>query len=250
MSFYSQNGEDYLLWEFFNHKVNGFFIDVGAFDGIHLSNTYSFGNIGWKGICIEPHPEYFPFCKKNRPDSICLNLACVSHDQNENCDFYLEKIGLLSGIGIKDNENDLKQRYLNRGLDYKGIQKVKVQSRSLNSIIKDYLPANCKIDFISIDVEGTELDVLHGLNLSMFAPRVIVIEGNTYEAKKEIIEYMEKFDYKLARELKVNLFFVRSEKDKCALQDIKINCVIEKQIHPLGIDFTIKQFRENKKICE
>jgi len=250
MSFYSQNGEDYLLWEFFNHKLNGFFIDVGAFDGIHLSNTYSFENKGWKGICIEPHPNYYPLCKKNRPDSICLNLACISNDSDNFCDFYFEKIGLLSGIGIKENEDDIKQRYLNRGLDYKGIQKAKVKSRSLNSIINDYLPANCEIDFISIDVEGTELDVLNGLNLNKFSPRVIVIEGNTDEAKKEIIEYMKLFDYKLARELKINLFFVRTEKDKKVLQKIKINCEIEKQIHPLGIDFTIKKFLENLKICE
>jgi hypothetical protein len=76
-SFYSQNGEDYLLSQFFNLKNDGFFIDIGAFDGIHLSNSYTFEKKGWRGICVEANPKYFEICKENRPKSICLNLACV-----------------------------------------------------------------------------------------------------------------------------------------------------------------------------
>ncbi len=58
--YYSQYGEDFILWNFFDYKEHGFFIDVGAFDGKHLSNTLSFEEHGWKGICIEPVSEYFP----------------------------------------------------------------------------------------------------------------------------------------------------------------------------------------------
>jgi FkbM family methyltransferase len=250
MKFYSQNGEDYLLWEFFNHKPKGFFIDVGAFDGIHLSNTFAFEKEGWTGICIEPHPAYFPICKKNRIHSICLNFACVAHDKDQFSDFYIEKIGLLSGIGIRDNENDIKQRYLNRELNYEGLKKVKVPSRTLNAILEKYLPSNALVDFISIDVEGTEIDVLNGFSLHKFYPRVVIIEGNTEDAKDEITKYMEKFEYKLARELSINLFFAREVKDVVALQTIKVNCIIEKQIHPLGKDFTLKQFIFNKRIEE
>jgi FkbM family methyltransferase len=250
MKFYSQNGEDFLLWEFFNQKTKGFFIDVGAFDGIHLSNTFAFEKEGWTGICIEPHPDYFPLCKKNRINSICLNLACVEYDQEQVSDFYIEKIGLLSGIGIKDNENDIKQRYSNRELKYEGLQKVKVPARTLNAILNNYLPSDVVIDFISIDVEGTELAVLKGLNLDRFSPRVVIIEGNTEDAKDEIIKYMDKFEYKLARELSINLFFVRDVKELAALQTLKVNCIIEKQIHPLGLDFTLKPFILNKRIEE
>ena len=63
--YYSQYGEDFILWNFFDYKEHGFFIDVGAFDGKHLSNTLSFEEHGWKGICIEPVSEYFKLCKKS-----------------------------------------------------------------------------------------------------------------------------------------------------------------------------------------
>lgn len=64
IKYYSQNGEDFLMWKLFDYIDTGFYIEVGAFDGIHFSNTYSFEKLGWKGICIEPHPKFFPYCKK------------------------------------------------------------------------------------------------------------------------------------------------------------------------------------------
>jgi len=58
VEFYSQNGEDFLLWSLFKGRKSGFYIDIGAFDGIHLSNSYYFEKNGWDGVCVEAHPEY------------------------------------------------------------------------------------------------------------------------------------------------------------------------------------------------
>ena len=55
---YSQWREDEILIEFFKNHDGGFFVDVGAHDGIRLSNTYALALVGWTGICIEAHPEY------------------------------------------------------------------------------------------------------------------------------------------------------------------------------------------------
>ncbi len=73
--YFSQFGEDYLLWKIFNQKPSGFFVEVGGLDGIRFSNTYSFELEGWNGVCIEPHPDYFPLLKINRPQSHCIEAA-------------------------------------------------------------------------------------------------------------------------------------------------------------------------------
>lgn len=87
--YYSQYGEDLILDQFFKAKniTNGFFVDVGALDGIHLSNTYKFEQDGWNGICIEPHKQYFGLICKNRK-SINYNVACGNKNQ-DNIEFFL-----------------------------------------------------------------------------------------------------------------------------------------------------------------
>ncbi len=160
IKYYSQNGEDFLMWKLFDYIDTGFYIEVGAFDGIHFSNTYSFEKLGWKGICIEPHPKFFPYCKKNRPGSICLNVACVGYDS-------AEEIGLLSGMSIDDD--DIKDRYSKRKLNFQGFEKTKVKAQTLTNILDKHC-LNQTIDFISIDVEGTELDVLEGLDFDRYSP--------------------------------------------------------------------------------
>ena len=121
----SQNGEDFLLWNFFQKKNSGFFIDVGAFDGKHLSNTYIFEKAGWRGICLEPHPFYFKKCEANRPASICVNAACIGDEHIKQISFQYEELGLLSGIQQMDKQ-DIEQRYHRRGLTFQGYKEVNV----------------------------------------------------------------------------------------------------------------------------
>jgi len=64
--YYAKYGEDFVLWSFFNSQKHGFFVDIGAFDGVYLSNTYSFELRGWEGICVEANPEYTRLLNKNR----------------------------------------------------------------------------------------------------------------------------------------------------------------------------------------
>ena len=73
---YSQLGQDLEVIKFYNNKENGFFIEIGASDGIILSNTYLLETqYKWKGICYEPIPNNFKKLVKNRPNSICYDKA-------------------------------------------------------------------------------------------------------------------------------------------------------------------------------
>src|SRR6185436_1324363 len=76
----SQNGEDVLLWEFFERTRKGFYVDVGAYDGVGFSNTYFFEAIGWTGVLVEAAPELFARCVAARPYSVVVHAAAGAHN--------------------------------------------------------------------------------------------------------------------------------------------------------------------------
>ncbi len=250
LKYYSQNGEDYILWEFFDYIRTGFYIDIGAFDGIYLSNTYSFEKQGWEGICVEPHPDYFSLLKKNRPNSKCLNYACVGNRNQINIDFQTEQLGFLSSLLNTDEYvNDIKSRYKKKGLEFEGLKTIKIPAASLDELLENHLKSKPDIDFITIDVEGTEIEVLKGFNLGKYSPRVIIIEGNNDAARKKIINYLaNESEYLFAGYLIENVYFVREKADLEKIREIEIECQIEKQIHPLGITFSIPGYLNGKVI--
>ena len=75
-TYFGQHGEDCLLSEFFKDESTGVYVDFGAFDGKHLSNTYIFDKLGWSGVCVEADTRYFNLCEQGRT-AICINAACV-----------------------------------------------------------------------------------------------------------------------------------------------------------------------------
>ncbi len=236
VTFYSQNGEDFLLWKFFRGKESGFYIDVGAFDGIHLSNTYIFEKAGWKGICIDAHPFYFQKCKENRPNSVCIHAACTGDENVKEVTFHSEELGLLSGIQPRD---DIKQRYEGRGLKFEGFKAENVPAVTLNSVLKS-LKERTEIDFISIDVEGHELDILKGFDIESYRPRVLVIEANTESDEIQLDNYIIKQKgYHKARRIVENVFYCREFKDVHALKKIEIDCDFEISDHPLGEKYNL-----------
>ena len=239
--FYSQHGEDYLLWEFFNYKEKGFFIEIGAFDGIYLSNTYSFEEFGWDGVCIEPSPTVYKECLKNRK-TVCFNVALGSQEQ-EGKEIILKEdsTGLFSSCNdVIETEDFIKDCYKKYNITYENLKSTKVLIRSLNSLLVEHNLIDKEIDFISIDVEGFELDVLNGIDFSIIRPKVLIIEANNEIMKDKIIEILEKQKYFFAREISVNLIFVSNSKDVDKIKNISINCILEKQIHPYGNNLSIK----------
>ena len=152
---------DYKLNEVFKNKTNGFFIELGANDGLTQSNTAMFEFFkGWTGLLIEPSFSAFEKCKVNRPKSIVVNYACVSStyaDTHVSGDFNGQ---LMSSVdGLRQNVTIL----------------TKVPARTLESLLDEYAP-NAKIDLLSLDTEGYELNILQGLNLNKYRPRYMLIE--------------------------------------------------------------------------
>ncbi|UCG17704.1 MAG: FkbM family methyltransferase [Phycisphaerales bacterium] len=245
--YYSQAGEDFLLWKLFKFRPSGFYVDVGAFDGVHLSNSYSFELAGWQGICIEANPDMLERCKVARPRSTCLGCACVATDQIEPVEFWCEPLGLLSSL--HPDAADVSARYEKRGLTFEGFERIRVPAMTLDTILDEQLPEGTPLDFVSIDVEGTELDVLRGFDLKRYRPRVVVIEANTEERRQALCQHLvDENDYIEARRLEVNLFFARDRRDAERLRRIRVACWIEPTIHPLGDKFTMKERRRRRYI--
>jgi FkbM family methyltransferase len=228
IEYFSQLGEDCLLDRFFEFKETGYFVDVGAFDGVHLSNTYAFERRGWSGLCVEAAPLYHARCAENRPRSRCCNVACTAVEKGL-VEFQFERSGLFSGIGADIKAvADVYSRAL---LPFDGFDTVRVPSATLNGLLAG---TDVSIDFVSIDVEGTEIDVLSGFDLAHYRPRVLVIEANRAEEKQALVEHLAARGYMLARSLAWNHFFVADKEDARRLRGITVSAQLQQTTHPLG----------------
>lgn len=165
---YAQNGEDVWLNRIFKGKNDGFYIDVGAHDPEYLSVTKAFYDRGWSGINIEPIPDlYQAFVNARERD---LNIQCACGNKDEMLELYLPTAG-LQGVATLDAETALIVQ--EEGID--NTEKITVRVETLSHICSKH--ASREIDFLSIDVEGFEKNVLLGMNFSQFRPIVIIIEA-------------------------------------------------------------------------
>ena len=164
------------------NKKKGFYIELGANDGLIQSNTAFFEKeLGWSGILIEPSLKGYQECKKNRPNSICLNYACVSNDYQSD---YIE--GDFKNNALMGSVNGIR---LNRKDNF-----VKVKAITLEKILDEHCHTN--IDFLSLDTEGYELEILKGLNLMKYRPNFLLIEIYTKDFD-DIKNFLNSQNYKL-----------------------------------------------------
>ena len=210
---YSQGGIDLLLNHIFRNKKNGFYIDIGCNHPIKNNNTYLFYKMGWSGINIDLDKKSIDLFKLFRPKDKNINCAISSSNSEKNLFFYHDKSPI-------NTISDLTANYQNAKV--KEIKKIKTQT--LNSIFNKLYLKNKQIDFISIDVEGHELDVIKGLDLKKYKPNVVVIEYLDLSAKKleiknlniknvlksEIYNYMVSQNFTLVNWLHSDLVFVNN----------------------------------------
>ena len=193
MQFYSQkpNEQDYNLETYvFKGYKNGFFVDVGAYDGKIFNNTLYFEEThNWTGINIEPLPDKFQLLEKNRPKCINLNLAIDEYSGET--DFCCNDV--LSGI-----INHYDQRHITR-INTENIHSsydkniIKVKTRRLDEIFREN---NVKtINYLSIDVEGAEMSVIKTINFDEVFIDIIDFENNYSDNSQQIIEYLKNKEY-------------------------------------------------------
>jgi FkbM family methyltransferase len=177
---YSQLGQDLEVIKFYNKKENGFFIEIGASDGINLSNTYLLETkYKWKGLCCEPIPNNFKKLVKNRPNSICYDKAVyntsgltVNFDIAHNYD-------LLSGISHHIDTHKSK-------VD-KNKTTIQVHTISLLDVLNN-ANAPSFIEYMSLDTEGSELEILRNFDFKKYTFGLIDVEHNFNEPRRTQIK--------------------------------------------------------------
>jgi len=231
--YYSQHGEDNLLWQVFGDKTDGYFVDIGALDGTFFSNTYSFAQHGWKGICVEAHPHFYPILQKNRPESVNVHVA-IGNKNEKNSPFYAAGRGSFSSL-YPAAKNFFTRKFKHFGVHYK---QTTVDQSTLTSLFDAYLPPGQSVDFMTIDIEGCEFIAMKELNLNKYRPRIILSEFLDSLNKKqlpEMTEYLSKFGYKQSRIVKQNVFYCLADADKKILDTASLKCDLIRTERP--IDF-------------
>ena len=189
--FHSQDNQDkYLETYIFKGYKNGFYVDVGAHDGISINNTLYFEkNNNWRGINIEPIKKVFDKLVINRPNNINLNCAVCNNDGETD---FLCNIGYTEMIsGIKDNFDIRHLHRLQReNIQYGSITEViKVETKKLETILHDNDISH--INYLSIDVEGAEFEVIKSINFDKVFIDVIGFENNYNDVSVPIVEYLQ-----------------------------------------------------------
>ena len=207
-SSFAQHGMDKKLDSYFG-LTRGFFIEVGANDGVKQSNTLYFEKyLGWSGLLIEPIPALAKKCRKNRPNCIVENAALVSFAYPEKS-ITLTYCGLMSVVaGYRvDEEKFLKsgRRFLKKG---DVTHNISVSAKPLSDILDHY--GLQKIDFLSLDVEGYEPEVLRGVDFKKHIICWILIEARDEKEIESIIgEWYELFAILSSHENYTNALYKR-----------------------------------------
>ncbi|MFH0892356.1 MAG: FkbM family methyltransferase [Candidatus Falkowbacteria bacterium] len=187
MHFYSQYGQDYILYQLFKDQKDGYFVEVGCVDGKHLSNTLIFEKMGWRGLLVEPHDDYVELIKKNRPNSIVCH--CAASDKNKNkVTLYADTMCSLSTLNPL-NEQELKNHDKKKS-DFK---EMTVKQKTLQSLFDEHDVKS--VDIMSLDIEGHETEALLGMDFNKVKPRALLIEIKTRKQEKGITNILKPYGY-------------------------------------------------------
>jgi FkbM family methyltransferase len=209
--YYSQCGEDkFLNKTFFKNKTNGTYIELGALDGVLYSNTKFFEDfLNWKGILIEPHPEKFKSLKKNRRDNFLFNdiVSCLKTEVKFR--YFEDCHAAVSGIEDTLPKETLNNYFKSNDNFIKTLQqnKLLLKPKTLTEIVKS--TAINHIDFLSLDVEGHEYEVLTSWDFSIPIDLILIETLDFQEDKNELCrEILIKNGYKFIQKFNHNEIFV------------------------------------------
>lgn len=197
---YSLFGEDLVALKFFKNEKKGFYVDIGCYHPTHINNTYLLYKKGWNGINIDVSQFSIDLFKFMRPDD--LNYKCAVSETNKKVNLYYQKEhSQLTSINKLTAKKFIKGR----------LKKKIINSSSLEEILswgkyKDY-----EIDFLDVDVEGADLQVLKGLNFSKRKPKLICVEIHQKNFRKhKIYRFLIKKKYKLIWQQSFSFLFKRN----------------------------------------
>jgi len=167
MTSFAQNFEDVLLRRALQDIEHGFYVDIGASDPTVHSVTRWFYNCGWRGVNVEPNPEAFAQLVERRPRDINLDCA-IGMPRDDG------RLWISNGVGLSRLQGPDDGPALPEG--YSFVDSVAVKMLSLDQLLETY----CKeqvVDFLKVDVEGAETEIIVHAAFTTYRPRIIVVEA-------------------------------------------------------------------------
>lgn len=186
-----------LVWRFFDCRPAGFFVEVGANDPNEFSQTWFLEQKGWQGILIEPQPDCCERLRQARKNSRVVQLACSAPDKRGEAMFHFATGSAFSSLEKHVDDPEVEYERSER-----------VQVVTLDDVLAQ--AGNPAVDFVSIDTEGTELDVLRGFDLARHRPSLILLEDKVHSLDKHL--HLKRVGYKLVRRTSVNNWYVPEER--------------------------------------
>ena len=210
---YSYGGVDSLVLNIFKNQEKGFYLDIGCGHPIKNNNTYLLNKKGWSGINIDLDEENIDLFNAYRTKDVNLAVAVSDKEGEANLYFYHNKSALNT---ISKENADFQKAKVSE------IKKIKTQT--INKIIENSPFKDRKIDFLSVDVEGSELAILKNFDFIKYSPKVIVVEYLDLSLKKleiknlninniiksEIYKLIFSKNYTLANILHSDLVFINN----------------------------------------
>lgn len=210
-NFTAQDGEDLLLATLFSFKRAGSYVEIGAYDGLTLSNSYFFEQWGWSGLLVEPLPEHAAACRHNRPGSTVVHAA-IGRDASGTTTLH-EVVGdraaaAHSYVVAPDAMVDKAARQADE------VRTHEVPFRTFEAVAAEAgLPPDQPIDFISVDCEGMDLSVVQSIDLARRRPRILIVEY----VRPPLVAHLRDHGYEAMLHIRANTLFSREPTDRAHL---------------------------------
>ena len=166
----SQDKEDLFVKKFFNNKNKGTYLDIGCFNPLLWNNTYLLYKKGWSGINVDIQKINIDLFNVARPDDI--NICCALYDKKKFLNLYNLKVENNIAVMTIDKSHAEKMKFLFN----KNIIKKKIKTLTFSEMIKNYNIKINNIDFLNIDTEGSDFNILKSINIQKYKPKLICIE--------------------------------------------------------------------------
>lgn len=238
MSFvsYAQNFEDVMLRRALKHVEKGFYIDVGAWSPDLDSVTRAFYDMGWRGINIEPNPEFHgQLCTRRQRD---INLSLAVSDSKA-----VLTMNFLSNPGLSTLDDHIAIKHVESGLV---VVRRDVQVTTLSALWREHVPTDQEVHFLKVDVEGAEKAVLEGNDWQRCRPWIVVVEATLPMEQTDSYETWEPIllaaQYNFVYADGLNRYYVASERPG----------LMSSFVHPPNVfdDFVLRAQREAEVLAE
>jgi len=179
--------------KYFDNKTDGFFVEIGAYNGYDFSNVSGLVDVGWSGICVEPNPLNFKELLKTYKDKK-HQVTCIRAAIGERGIVMISMNATLSTTSAEQIRYYKECDWINQYIQY-----TEMDSLPLNDLLEQCINVPFGFDLLSIDTEGTELAIMQQFNIGLWKPKMVIIEAHENHPIKPLGRFANEINKYFAR---------------------------------------------------